>query len=193
MSLCVRITFLIFVTGLVFEKLAIAQQCNGPRQLPIHDMTLQGHTYKKLYARSGHAECLFICRKETLCQSFNFVKNQSICEFNNRTKEASPENFVANNERYYVKLDVSRGKHFVFLTLFFFPSHLLTNESQRKKCLGHFCFRRPAPSLFAKIGPWSRKGSFILGYASLATVSQIILVTATPQTERPFVYDTCGF
>ncbi|XP_067019935.1 neurogenic locus notch homolog protein 1-like [Acropora muricata] len=108
MSLCARITFSIFVTGLVFEKLAIAQQCNGPRQLPIHDMMLQGHTYKTLYARSGHAECLFICRKETLCQSFNFVKNQSICKFNNRTKEASPENFVANNERYYVKLDVSR-------------------------------------------------------------------------------------
>ena len=180
MSLCARITFSIFVTGLVFAKLAIAQQCNGPRQLPIHDMMLQGHTYKTLYARSGHAECLFICRKETLCQSFNFVKNQSICEFNNRTKEASPENFVVNNERYYVKLDVSRGKHFVFLTLFFFPSHLLTNESQREKC-------------FAKIGPWSRKGSFILGYASLATVSQIILVTATPQTEHPFVYDTCVF
>ena len=192
MSLCVRITFSIFVTGLVFEKLAIAQQCNGPRQLPIHDMMLEGHTYKKLYARSGHAECLFICRKETLCQSFNFVKNQSICEFNNRTKEASPENFVANNERYYVKLDVSRGKHFVFLTLFFFPSHLLTNESQREKCLGHFNFWRPH-SLFAKIGPRSRKGNFILEYASLATVSQIILVIATPQTERPFVYDTCVF
>lgn len=108
MSLCVRITFSIFVTGLVFEKLAIAQQCNGPRQLPIHDMMLEGHTYKKLYARSGDAECLFICRNETLCQSFNFVKNLSICEFNNRTKEASPEKFVASNERYYVKLDVSR-------------------------------------------------------------------------------------
>ena len=74
----------------------------------------------------------------------------------------------------------------------FFSSHLLTNESQREKCLGHFNFWRP-PSLFAKIGPWLRKGNFILGYASLATVSQIILVTAMPQTERPFVYDTCGF
>lgn len=191
MSLCARITFSIFVTGLVFEKLAIAQQCKGPRQLPIHDMMLQGHTYKKLYARSGHAECLFICRKETLCQSFNFVKNQSICEFNNRTKEASPENFVANNERYYVKLDVSRGKHFVFLTLFF--SFTFINKwIPKREVLRAFNFWRP-PSLFAKIGPWLRKGSFILGYASLATVSQIILVTATPQTERPFVYDTCVF
>ena len=132
MSLCVRITFSIFVTGLVFEKLAIAQQCNGPRQLPIHDMMLEGHTYKKLYARSGDAECLFICRNETLCQSFNFVKNQSICEFNNRTKEASPENFVVNNERYYVKLDVSRGKHFVFLTLFFFL-HIYKQMNPRER------------------------------------------------------------
>ena len=139
MSLCARITFSIFVTGLVFEKLAIAQQCNGPRQLPIHDMMLQGHTYKKLYARSGDAECLFICRNETLCQSFNFVKNLSICEFNNRTKEASPEKFVASNERYYVKLDVSRGKHFVFLTLFF--SFTFINKwIPEREVLGAFFF-----------------------------------------------------
>ncbi|XP_068752406.1 uncharacterized protein [Montipora capricornis] len=100
--------FAIFFTGLVCNA-AMAEQCNGPRQLPIHGKMLRGHIYEKLFARSGDAECLFICRKEVLCQSFNFVKTKSICEFNNRTKEAaSPENFIDDKERYYVKLDVSR-------------------------------------------------------------------------------------
>ncbi|XP_068752403.1 uncharacterized protein [Montipora capricornis] len=100
--------FAIFFTGLVCNA-AMAEQCNGPRQLPIHGKMLRGHIYEELFARSGDAECLFICRKEDLCQSFNFVKTKSICEFNNRTKEAaSPENFIDDKERYYVKLDVSR-------------------------------------------------------------------------------------
>ncbi|XP_068688053.1 uncharacterized protein [Montipora foliosa] len=100
--------FAIFFTGLVCNA-AMAEQCNGPRQLPIHGKMLRGHIYEELFARSGDAECLFICRKEVLCQSFNFVKTKSICEFNNRTKEAaSPENFIDDKERYYVKLDVSR-------------------------------------------------------------------------------------
>ncbi|XP_068752404.1 uncharacterized protein [Montipora capricornis] len=100
--------FAIFFTGLVCNA-AMAERCNGPRQLPIHGKMLRGHIYEELFARSGDAECLFICRKEVLCQSFNFVKTKSICEFNNRTKEAaSPENFIDDKERYYVKLDVSR-------------------------------------------------------------------------------------
>ena len=74
---------------------------------------LKGHIYETRLVRSGYAECLFICREEKVCQSFNFVVNESRCEFNNRTKEAcSPEDFVSDPVRLYVKLDVSRGKEF---------------------------------------------------------------------------------
>ena len=100
----------IFSLGLI-RKAATTDKCNGPRQIPIQGKMLKGHIYETRWVRSGYAECLFICREEKVCQSFNFVVKESMCEFNNRTKEAcSPEDFVPDPHRLYVKLDVSRGK-----------------------------------------------------------------------------------
>ena len=111
MAVITRLLFLISTLDLVY-KAETTEQCNGPRQLPERDNMLQGHTYKTRWARSGFAECLFVCREEKVCQSFNFVVKESKCEFNNRTKEACrPEDFVPDLDRLYVKLDVSRGKH----------------------------------------------------------------------------------
>ena len=102
--------FTIFFLGLI-RKAATTDQCNGPRQIPIQGKMLKGHIYETRWVRSGYAECLFICREEKVCQSFNFVLKENKCEFNNRTKEAcSPEDFVSDPHRLYVKLDVSRGK-----------------------------------------------------------------------------------
>ena len=36
------------------------------------------------------------------CQSYNVAMLIAICELNNRTKEARPEDFVKNKDRYYV-------------------------------------------------------------------------------------------
>ncbi|CAH3030672.1 unnamed protein product [Porites evermanni] len=100
--------FTVFFLGLI-RKAATTDQCNGPRQIPIRDKMLKGHIYETRWVRSGYAECLFICRDEKVCQSFNFVVKESKCEFNNRTKEACrPEDFVSDPHRLYVKLDVSR-------------------------------------------------------------------------------------
>ncbi|XP_073231338.1 uncharacterized protein [Porites lutea] len=100
--------FNIFFLGLI-RKAATTDQCNGPRQIPIRGKMLKGHIYETRWVRSGYAECLFVCREEKVCQSFNFVVKESKCEFNNRTKEAcSPEDFVSDPHRLYVKLDVSR-------------------------------------------------------------------------------------
>ena len=105
MAAFTRLLNLISLVGLVYT----AEQCNGPRQLPTSGMMLQKHIYDTRFARSGYAECLHVCREENACQSFNFVMSKSMCEFNNRTKEAYPEDYVPNADRYYVKLDVSRG------------------------------------------------------------------------------------
>ena len=113
MSAFTRLIFVIFLTDLVY-KAAFGKECNGPRQLPISGMMLQRHTYNKRMTRSGYAECLFVCREEKVCQSFNFVISENACEFNNRTKEASPRDFVPNLDRYYVKLDVSRGINYTY-------------------------------------------------------------------------------
>ena len=104
--------FIISLLGLV-HKAVTAEQCNGPRQLPISGKMLKGHIYDKRPTRSGYAECLHVCRNEDVCQSFNFVILNKTCELNNRTKEACPsEDFVSDRDRYYVKLDVNRGINF---------------------------------------------------------------------------------
>ena len=100
--------FMICLLGLV-HKAMTAEQCSGPRQIPILGKRLVGHTYETRWVRSGYAECLFVCREEKVCQSFNFATNESVCEFNNRTLEAYPEDLVSDPDRLYVKLDVSRG------------------------------------------------------------------------------------
>ncbi|XP_022780157.1 uncharacterized protein LOC111321515 [Stylophora pistillata] len=48
-------------------------------------------------------ECYFRCEEEVTCQSYNVVVGQNICELNNRTKEARPEDFIPDQMRFYMK------------------------------------------------------------------------------------------
>ena len=74
----------------------------------ITGMHLRGHTFKTF--RVGlHESCYFKCKEEVTCQSYNFVIDQNICELNNRTKEARPEDFVPDGKRYYMKRLTHRG------------------------------------------------------------------------------------
>ena len=84
----------------------IAQQCS--RQVPVYGMMLQGHIFK-IVETSNTLECLKTCNDEKRCQSFNFVVSKSICEMNNRTKEARPEDFVPDSDRYYCGRVINRG------------------------------------------------------------------------------------
>ena len=53
--------------------------------------------------------CLDKCDDHVRCQSFNYVISQGICELNNRTKEARPEDFVPDSDRFYIKRFRERG------------------------------------------------------------------------------------
>ena len=55
-------------------------------------------------------DCLLIYRKDDRCQSFNFVMSLHLCEFSDRTKEARPEDFIPDPDRYYFRRDIDRGK-----------------------------------------------------------------------------------
>ena len=54
--------------------------------------------------------CVQICREDDRCQSFNWVISLLKCEFSNRTKEARPEDFIPDPDRFYYKRDRNRGK-----------------------------------------------------------------------------------
>ena len=84
-----------------------SQQC-GTDLHSVYQMMLQGHTFKTLKTQPGTLECRQACLADIRCQSYNVVF-KGICELNNRTKEARPDDFVKDLERYYVKSS-TRGK-----------------------------------------------------------------------------------
>ena len=81
----------------------------GGSEKSIFGWKLQGHTYKTMIAKLG-SECIFACRRDQRCQSFNFVIFVGMCEFNNRTKEARSEDFVPDPGRYYYRRAMNRGE-----------------------------------------------------------------------------------
>ena len=70
-------------------------------------MMLQRHVFKRITGLSY--VCLKECRLDLRCQSFNYVISKEMCELNNRTKEARPEDYVSDSDRYYLKRDTGRG------------------------------------------------------------------------------------
>jgi len=74
----------------------------------IGGMFLRGHTFKSRKV-GWPAGCYLICEEEIKCQSYNFVKDHKVCELNNRTKEARPEDFIPDQTRFYMKRAKNRG------------------------------------------------------------------------------------
>ena len=84
----------------------MAQQC--PSERSISGWMLQRRVYKTMLAEIG-LHCLLSCGTDDRCQSFNFVMSSHMCEFNDRTKEATPEDFIPDPDRYYFRKRANRG------------------------------------------------------------------------------------
>ncbi|XP_015776328.1 PREDICTED: fibrillin-1-like [Acropora digitifera] len=95
---------IIFMTSYVVEK-TMSQQC--PSERSISGWMLQRHVYKTMLAKIG-PHCLLSCSTDARCQSFNFVMSSHMCEFNDRTREAKPEDFIPDPDRYYFRKRVNR-------------------------------------------------------------------------------------
>ena len=106
----VRIVFRISVVALLVYN-ALTQKCpaSGRSESSIFGWMLRGHVYDTLLAELPFT-CVFKCRGDNRCQSFNWVISLLTCEFNNRTKEARPEDFIPHPERFYYPRDLKRGK-----------------------------------------------------------------------------------
>ena len=89
----------------VFQVVA---QCQPAAEYSIRGMFLRGHTFKT-YKIEWHESCYFKCAEEVTCQSYNFVIGENLCELNNRTKEARPEDFKPEQSRFYMKRAKNRG------------------------------------------------------------------------------------
>ena len=76
---------------------------------PFYEMALKGHVFQTLKVPSS-LYCLEACKHEARCQSFNHFMGKDICELNNRTKEARPEDFISDVTKLYLKKPKNRGK-----------------------------------------------------------------------------------
>ena len=86
------------------------EECSGEAEYSISGMMLRQHIYKNITGAPLGNVCLRECYRDVRCQSFNYVVSKETCELNNRTKDARPEDFVLNSDRYYFKRDKDRGK-----------------------------------------------------------------------------------
>ena len=85
-----------------------AQQCIIRGEDIIHGMMLKVHTFVE-EKTAIWLNCLDKCDDDIRCQSINYVISQDICELNNHTKEARPEDFVPDSDRLYIKRFRERG------------------------------------------------------------------------------------
>ncbi|XP_022784115.1 neurogenic locus notch homolog protein 4-like [Stylophora pistillata] len=92
----------LFLLSQVLHNIA-SQQCGADSDLySIYQMMLKGYTFKTFKFQPGTLECREACLADVRCQSYNVVMFVAICELNNRTKEARPEDFVKDKDRYYM-------------------------------------------------------------------------------------------
>ena len=82
-------------------------QCHF-RPASIYDKALKGHSFETFKA-DRPTDCVIKCENEPRCQSYNFVIGEKICELNNRTKKARPEDFVTDPARIYMTVEHNRG------------------------------------------------------------------------------------
>ena len=82
------------------------EACRG--EYAVSGMFLKGHTFKTITVDSP-TRCQIVCSQDVRCQGYNFIIGKHICELNNRTKEARPEDFVDDPWRFYMKGGFSRG------------------------------------------------------------------------------------
>ena len=93
-------------------------EAKGQPEVSKFGMMLQRHIFKTITGAGLSDVCLRECYTDVRCQSFNYVFTQDICELSNRTKEARPEDYVPNPERFYFKRDYKRGLYIFCLLPF---------------------------------------------------------------------------
>ena len=106
---CVSIIVVFLLCQQAFVDTAV-EECSGEAEYSILGMMLWGHIFKRITGAPLGNVCLQECYRDVRCQGFNYVISKETCELNNRTKEARPEDFVPNSDRYYFKRDKDRGK-----------------------------------------------------------------------------------
>lgn len=80
-------------------------QCRTEVNMP--GVALRGFVFKNMTV-TAPSRCDAKCLGEITCQSYNYHMEKNICELNNRTKEARPENLRSNTSWFYIRRLIER-------------------------------------------------------------------------------------
>ena len=83
------------------------EPCGGLK--PDYRIAQRPHVFKTLKVQTS-LHCLKACDNDVRCQSINQVMGKGICELNNRTKEARPDDLIIDNTKLYVPRQHKRGE-----------------------------------------------------------------------------------
>ncbi|XP_078364734.1 uncharacterized protein LOC144649152 [Oculina patagonica] len=89
-----------FLFGSLMNFVTADDRCRTEVNIP--GMALKGFVFKKMSVTAPY-KCDVKCEREINCQSYNYVSEENLCELNNRTKEARPENFRSDPARFYIR------------------------------------------------------------------------------------------
>ena len=121
-----NLRFFLFAFAMAFVKANdqywTEEKIQCKTEVNIHGMALKRSVFKRWSVAAPHL-CDVKCGQEITCQSYNYNKKYQICELNNRTKEARPENFLLAPTWFYIRRLNGRGKKSqVYVPMWFFAS-----------------------------------------------------------------------
>ena len=93
--------FAFYFLSLVSTSETTSEQCKV-YQVPLRGKALCGHTYRTAKADELF-RCYVRCERDPACKSCNFKYRQQICEMNNETMETKPNDFITDEQSYYIK------------------------------------------------------------------------------------------
>ena len=96
------------VIFLTISLQACADNLQCKRVQSVYGTMLRGHVFQESNAANILA-CSLLCNSDIRCQSINYVISRHLCELNNRTKEARPEDYVQDVDRVYLTRPSERG------------------------------------------------------------------------------------
>ena len=94
-----QVTFLLYVSAI---------KSNTANEQSRTEVNIQGMALKRSVFKRWSMAAPHLC--EIAYQSYNYNRKYQICELNNRTKEARPENFLSAPGWFYIRRLNSRGK-----------------------------------------------------------------------------------
>ena len=93
--------FTICLISRMYRVESAVGQCK-PVERSVSGKALKGHTFKD-YEVKAPFECQNICENDPRCASYNYLIPTRVCELNSKTKEDKPDDFVTDEQRFYMK------------------------------------------------------------------------------------------